>query len=111
VTDKVNTMYKAKTNRDMDDTSARGLQAFLALAEAINRAGSTKPEAIIKALTETNLTPDQIVMGYKGIKFDAKGQNILAATYLIQLSGDKYFAVWPPRSAERPIQLPYKAWK
>ncbi|MEJ0071511.1 MAG: ABC transporter substrate-binding protein [Pseudomonadota bacterium] len=111
VTDKINTMYKAKTNRDMDDTSARGLQAFLVLAEAINRAGSTKPEAIIKALSETNLTPDQIVMGYNGVKFDAKGQNTLAATYLIQLTGDKYFAVWPERSAERPIVWPYKAWK
>jgi branched-chain amino acid transport system substrate-binding protein len=111
VTDKINTMYKAKTNRDMDDTSARGLQAFLVLADAINRAGSTKPEAIIKALSETDLTPEQIVMGYRGVKFDAKGQNILAATYLIQLSGDKYFAVWPERTAERPIQWPYKAWK
>jgi branched-chain amino acid transport system substrate-binding protein len=111
VTDKINTMYKAKTNRDMDDTSARGLQAFLVLADAINRAGSTKPEAIIKALGETNLTPDQIVMGYRGVKFDATGQNILAATYLIQLSGDKYFAVWPERAAERPIQWPYKGWK
>jgi branched-chain amino acid transport system substrate-binding protein len=111
VTDKINTMYKAKTNRDMDDTSARGLQAFLVLAEAINRAGSTKPEAIIKALSETNLTQDQIVMGYQGVKFDAKGQNVLAATYLIQLTGDKYYAVWPERSAERPIQWPYKAWK
>jgi branched-chain amino acid transport system substrate-binding protein len=111
VTDKINAMYKAKTNRDMDDTSARGLQAFLVLADAINRAGSTKPEAIIKALSETDLTPDQIVMGYRGVKFDAKGQNILAATYLIQLSGDKYFAVWPERAAERPIQWPYKAWK
>jgi len=111
VTDKINAMYKAKTNRDMDDTSARGLQGFLVLADAINRAGSTKPEAIIKALSETNLTPDQIVMGYRGVKFDAKGQNILAATYLIQLAGDKYFAVWPERSAERPIQWPYKGWK
>jgi branched-chain amino acid transport system substrate-binding protein len=111
VTDRINTMYKAKTNRDMDDTSARGLQAFLVLADAINRAGSTKPEAIIKALSETDLTPEQIVMGYRGVKFDAKGQNILAATYLIQLSGDKYFAVWPERTAERPIQWPYKAWK
>jgi branched-chain amino acid transport system substrate-binding protein len=111
VTDKINAMYKAKTNRDMDDTSARGLQGFLVLADAINRAGSTKPEAIIKALGETDLGPDQIVMGYKGVKFDAKGQNILAATYLIQLTGDKYFAVWPERAAERPIQLPYKGWK
>jgi hypothetical protein len=36
---------------------------------------------------------------------------VLAATYLIQLIGDKYVAVWPDRSAEQPLQWPYKAWK
>jgi branched-chain amino acid transport system substrate-binding protein len=111
VTEKINAMYKAKTNRDLDDTSARDLQAMLVLADAINRAGSTKPEAIVKALTETNLPPDQIMMGYQGVKFDAKGQNILAATYLIQLTGDKYVPVWPERSAQKPLELPYKGWK
>src|SRR5581483_7515495 len=111
VTEKINAMYKAKTNRDLDDTSARSLQGFLVLADAINRAGSTKPEAILKALAETNLGPDKIMMGYKGVKFDAHGQNELADTYLIQLSGSKYVAVWPPNSAEQPIQWPYKAWK
>ena len=111
VTYKINEMFKAKTGRDLDDVSARDMQGFFVLAEAINRAGSTKPDAIIKALSETNLTPDQIMMGYKGVKFDAKGQNTLAATYLIQLAGTKYVSVWPEKSAEQPIQWPYKGWK
>jgi branched-chain amino acid transport system substrate-binding protein len=51
------------------------------------------------------------MMGYRGVKFDAKGQNILAATYLIQLKGDDYKAVWPEKSAEQPIQWPFKGWK
>ena len=29
------------------------------------------------------------------MKFDETGQNILAATYLIQLQGKKYKLVWP----------------
>jgi len=37
-TSKINDMYKAKTGRDLDDTSARNMQGFLALADAINRA-------------------------------------------------------------------------
>ncbi len=111
VTYKVNELFKAKTGRDLDDPSGRAMQGFLVLAEALNRAGSTKPEAIIKALAETNLGPDQVMMGYKGVKFDAKGQNTLAATYLIQMSGNNYVAVWPERSAEKAIDWPYKGWK
>jgi branched-chain amino acid transport system substrate-binding protein len=43
---RINEMYKAKTGRDLDDTSARNMQSFLALADALNRAGSTEPEKI-----------------------------------------------------------------
>ena len=107
----INEMYKKKTGHDMDDTSARDMQATLVLADAINRAGSTKPEAIRKALQETDLKPDQLIMGYKGIKFDETGQNTLAATYLIQLIGDHYVAVWPPRSAQHALVYPLKGWK
>jgi len=107
----INEMYKKKTGHDMDDTSARDMQATLVLAEAINRAGSTKPEAIQKALRETDLKPDQLIMGYKGVKFDDTGQNTLAATYLIQLFGDQYVAVWPAKSAHRALEYPLKGWK
>ncbi|HLI14135.1 MAG TPA: ABC transporter substrate-binding protein [Alphaproteobacteria bacterium] len=108
---KINEMYKAKTGHDMDDTSARDMQAAFVLFDAINRAGSTKPEAIQKALQETDLKPDQLMMGYKGVKFDKTGQNILAATYLIQLIGKDYVAVWPPKSAQHPLIYPFKGWK
>ena len=30
------------------------------------------------------------MMGYRGVKFDETGQNILASTYLIQLKGKDY---------------------
>jgi branched-chain amino acid transport system substrate-binding protein len=95
----------------MDDTSARDMQATLVLADAINRAGSTKPEAIQKALQETDLKPDQLIMGYKGVKFDQTGQNTLAATYLIQLIGDQYIAVWPAKAAHHALEYPLKGWK
>ncbi len=40
-------LYKKKSGGDgLDDGSARGLQGFLALADAINRAGSTDPAKI-----------------------------------------------------------------
>lgn len=108
---KINEMYKAKTGRDLDDTSARNMQSFFALADALNRAGSTDPEKIRGALAATDLKPDQLIMGYNGVKFDATGQNILAATYLIQLKGKAYELVWPDKAAATKLEWPMKGWK
>jgi branched-chain amino acid transport system substrate-binding protein len=111
VTAKINELFKGKTGRDMDDTSARNMQAFFVLAEAINRAGSTDPAKLQKALQETDLKPEQLMMGYRGVKFDATGQNTLAATYLIQLQGRAYVAVWPEESATAALVYPFKGWQ
>jgi branched-chain amino acid transport system substrate-binding protein len=106
----VNALYKAKTGHDLDDTGARVLQGFLVLADAIDRAGSTEPAAIQKALRETGLKPEQLIVGYDGVKFDASGQNTLAATYLTQLYGKQYITVFPAERAVGKLALPYKAW-
>ncbi|HZB91291.1 MAG TPA: ABC transporter substrate-binding protein [Stellaceae bacterium] len=111
VTAEINAMYKAKTGRDLDDTSGRWMQAFFVLADAINRAGSTDPAKIQKALQETDMKPAQLMMGYSGVKFDATGQNILASTYLIQLQGKEYVSVWPDARATAKLQWPMKGWK
>jgi branched-chain amino acid transport system substrate-binding protein len=108
---KINEMYKAKTGRDLDDTSARNMQSFLALADALNRAGSTEPEKIRDALAKTDLKPEQLMMGYNGVKFDETGQNILASTYLIQLKGKEYQLVWPDKAAAAKLDWPMKGWK
>src|ERR1700731_3351068 len=110
-TNKINEMFKAKTGFDLDDTSARNMQAMFVLADAINRAGSTKPEAIQKALQETDLKADRLMMGYRGVKFDETGQNTLAATYLIQLQGEAYVAVWPEKSATAKLMDRFKGWQ
>ena len=106
----VNELFTKHTGHAMDDTSARGMQGFLALMEAINRAGSTEPAKIQAALVSQDLKPEQLMIGYNGIKYDAKGQNTLAATLLVQLSAKKYVAVWPDKSAVQPPALPFKGW-
>jgi branched-chain amino acid transport system substrate-binding protein len=106
----VNDMYHKLAGHDLDDTSARGMQGFLALMEAVNRAGSTDPAKIQTALRSQDLKPDQLMVGYKGVRYDAKGQNELASTLLVQLAGKKYVAVWPASSAVQPLALPFKGW-
>jgi branched-chain amino acid transport system substrate-binding protein len=111
VTAKINDMFKARTGYELDDTSARNMQALFVLADAINRAGSTKPDAIQQALRQTDLKPEQLMMGYRGVKFDSTGQNALAATYLIQLQGTGYVVVWPDKSATAKLMYPFKGWQ
>ena len=104
-------MYKKKSGDEMDDTAARQMQAFFVLCDAIDRAGSTDPAKIQAALKATDLKPDQLMMGYKGVKFDDKGQNILASGVIIQLQdGENYVAVWPKANAEKAPVMPYKGW-
>ena len=111
VTARINDMFKARTGYELDDTSARNMQALFVLADAINRAGSTKPDAIQQALRQTDLKPEQLMMGYRGVKFDPTGQNALAATFLIQLQGTSYVVVWPDKSATAKLMYPFKGWQ
>jgi branched-chain amino acid transport system substrate-binding protein len=103
----INEIYKKKSGGDdLDDTAARQMQGFFVLVDAIDRAGST--EAALKA---TDLKPDQLIMGYKGVKFDDKGQNVLAAGLVIQLQdGENYVPVWPKQLAKTAPVFPYKGW-
>ena len=104
-------MYKKKSGDEMDDTAARQMQGFFVLCDAIDRAGSTDPAKIQAALKATDLKPDKLMMGYKGVKFDEKGQNVLAAGFIIQLQdGENYVSVWPKAGAQKQPALPYKAW-
>jgi branched-chain amino acid transport system substrate-binding protein len=107
----INEMFKKKYGRDLDDTSARWMQGFLVLAEAINRAGSTAPDKIQAALKATDLKADQLMIGYRGVQFDETGQNTLSATYLIQLQGKEYKSVWPDDRATAKFEYPMKGWR
>jgi len=104
-------MYKKKSGVDMDDTVARQMTGLFVLIDAIDRAGSTEPAKIQAALKATDLKADQLMIAYKGVKFDDKGQNILASGRIIQLQdGENYVAVWPKDGADKAPVLPYKGW-
>lgn len=109
---KINDMYKAKTGKDLNGNNARSMQGVLVLAEAINRAGSTDPEAIRKALAATDLSDGQIAMPWAGVKFDEKGQNVKGSGLILELKGASYQTVWPEkyRSDKTLPTLPF-TWK
>ena len=69
------------------------------------------PAKIQKALRETDLKPEQLMIGYRGVKFDETGQNTLSATYLIQLQGKDYKSVWPADRATAKLAWPMTGWR
>jgi branched-chain amino acid transport system substrate-binding protein len=107
----VNRLYRAKTGRDLDSASAETIQGVLVLAEAIDRAGSADPMAIRDALRQTDLKPDQLIVGYDGIRFDAAGQNTLGSIWLTQLQGKQGVTVWPAAKAAGKLVLPFRGWE
>jgi len=108
---KINELYKAKAGKDIADNSAREFTGAIVLFDAINRAGSTDPAAIQKALMETDMSGDQLIMPWPGIKFDpATGQNTLSTAMMIQLQEGKYRIVWPAEVATSELIYPNPTW-
>ena len=106
----VNDLMQARYKVNFTGNSSRTFTGLLTLADAINRAASTEPEAIRKALTETNIDGKKTIMPWKGIKFDASGQNIYGAGILVQVVNGKYHTVWPFDMAAQDVVWPMPKW-
>lgn len=103
-------LYRQRTNRELVDIAARAFTGFLTLCDAINRAGSTDPEAIRQAIVATDIPGDQTIMPWKGVKFDAKGQNTLGEAIVVQLHDGVYKTVFPFEFAAMEAQFPTPKW-
>lgn len=103
--------YEKAYGKPMDGTPARAFEAMMVLADAINRAGSTEPAKIRKALAETNLPADQLIMPWEGVKFDAQGQNQLTRGIFIQTQNGAPVTVWPFDFATAKLVWPRPVWK
>jgi branched-chain amino acid transport system substrate-binding protein len=106
----VNDLFQSRYKINFTGNSSRTFTGLMALADAINRAGSTDAEAIRRALTETNIPGDKIIMPWKGIKFDATGQNMYGSGILVQIIDGKYNTVWPFDLATRDVVWPMPKW-
>jgi branched-chain amino acid transport system substrate-binding protein len=107
----VNQLFKTQSGgRDLSDVPARVFTGFIVLADAINRAGSTDPEAIRKALGATNIAADQLIMPWRGVRFDEKGQNTGVMAILQQAQGGQYYTVYPFELATRDVIYPIPRW-
>jgi branched-chain amino acid transport system substrate-binding protein len=76
ISGQVNEMYKKKTGYDLSDASARGFTGVQTWVHVLEKAGSTKPEAIQAAANSINIPGDQLVVPWKGIQFSTSGEEI-----------------------------------
>lgn len=106
----VNDLFRSRYGTDFTGNSARTFTGLMVMADAINRAGSTDPEAIRKALAATDMPGSKLIMPWKGVKFDESGQNVLGSGILVQIIGGKYHTVWPFNVAAQEIVWPMPSW-
>jgi len=76
ISGQVNELYKKKTGYDLSDASARGFTGVQTWVAVLEKAGSTKPEAIQAAANAINIPGEQLVVPWKGIKFSTSGEEL-----------------------------------
>ncbi|MEA1963832.1 MAG: ABC transporter substrate-binding protein [Candidatus Aerophobetes bacterium] len=110
VLNKVNELYKKHSpgGVGLDGVMLEIFEAPIVLADALNRAGTIDSEALTKAIRETDIKTELNVGG--GIKFNEKGQNVLAKSATVQVQEGKYVTVLPLKVATADIVWPIPAW-
>lgn len=107
----VNELFKQRTGgKNFDGNTARDFTAVTVIADAINRAKSTQPEAIRAALAATNIDGKRTIMPWKGIKFNDHGQNTEGLGLVLQVQDGQYQTVWPAFAASKPAIWPIPPW-
>jgi len=94
----------------MGEEQGRTYIAFMTLIDAINRAGSTDPEAIRQALVETDIPGNLLALPWEGVKFDENGQNIYGRAIITQWQNQRLVAVWPWEIAEEKVVWHLPPW-
>jgi len=103
--------YTRETGKDMHIYVMTMHAAMVLVRDVLERAGSVEPEKIRQALIETDLSGDEIMNPWKGIKFDGTGQNIYPIDLMVQVIDGKFRMIWPSGfQAVEPI-FPAPSWE
>ena len=95
----VNAAFSKKyPGKYIDTNSGYAYLGVLVIADALERAKSTKPEDIVAALRKTYFKQD-LMVGL-AVTFDEKGDNVNADTAMIQIFGGSIKVVLPQKVAE-----------
>jgi branched-chain amino acid transport system substrate-binding protein len=96
---------KRASGKTFDTNSGYSYDGMFVIADVLERAKSTDPDAIVDALKKTNYTAG--LMQYGGpIVFNEIGDNPNAIPTMIEILGQKPVAVWPKDAALQKFVFP-----
>lgn len=106
-----NDKFKAKTGKDLYLHPFSVQPTTYAAIKAIEKAGSVDPNEIIDSLRALEISEEEMIAPWEGIRFDENGQNIYAMSFQVQLMDDgEYHIVYPDRLASRDVIFPMPRW-
>jgi branched-chain amino acid transport system substrate-binding protein len=108
----VNAAFSKKyPGKYIDTNSGYAYLGVLVIADALERAKSTKAEDIVTALRKTYLKQD-LMVGL-AVNFDARGDNVNADTAMVQTLGGSIKVVLPSKAAETKyvFPMPKQLWE
>jgi len=108
----VNSEFKQRHGFDMTGFGAICYSTIFAIKDALERAGSIDKDKIRSAVAETDIkVGEKGNILHHGIKFDEKGQNMLASDLTGQIQGGKFIPIWPAEYSPGKPLWPFPGWK
>jgi branched-chain amino acid transport system substrate-binding protein len=96
---------KRSGGKTFDTNSGYSYDGMMLIADVLERAKSTDPDAIVEALRKSSWTGG--LMQYAGpVTFNELGDNPNAVTTMVQILGGKPVAVWPREAALQKFVFP-----
>ena len=96
---------KRSGGRNFDASAAYTYEAILVIADVLERAGSTDPDALVGAIRKTSFGGG-LTVSTGPVVFNETGDNPNASTAAIQILGQKPRVVWPKDAAEQRFVFP-----
>lgn len=96
---------KRSGGKNFDTNSGYSYEAILVLADVLERAASTEPEALVDALKKTAFRGG-LMVSTGPVVFNETGDNPNASTAMVQILGQKPVVVWPKDAAAQKFVFP-----
>jgi branched-chain amino acid transport system substrate-binding protein len=106
LTQKVAAEYAKRSNgRNFDASASYAYDAIQVIADVLERAASTDPDAIVAAIKKTSFAGG-VSVSSGPVVFNETGDNPNASTAMLQVLGQKTRVVWPKDVAEQKFVFP-----
>ena len=111
----INKEFKKRSGVDFMGTSARAFTGMQAWAYVLNEAGSTDPEAIRRTANRIEIPGKDLIVPWKGIKFEDVGgetnQNTWSSGLIVQYQAQEPEIIFPVDVATAKFVYPWPGFK